>query len=103
MWASNQSRGSFAKHRVNCLVSDPKDVASIVQNLIYLLTDSDGLATKLLQAGLSTAKLFSWQMVGDRLEKALTSLADTQPLLDQTGMFTPQMMQNFVVANARVG
>ena len=60
----------YAKHLQNCILVKPGDIEALVKAVIAVLTD-DKLRENLIEGGLQTAKLWSWDKIVERFEKAI--------------------------------
>ena len=58
----------FAKDEVNALVVPPRNPKAAAKAVLRLLSD-DGLAERIREKGLKTAKNFTWSKAVDKVEK----------------------------------
>lgn len=71
----NGGSAEYAQHERSALVSPPGDPAALADHLVRLLDDQE-LRFQLANAGRVSAKRFTWERAGARLEEALTAYLD---------------------------
>jgi len=79
---------AYAKDKINCLISKPRDPKDLAESLMFLI-ENKNLATKLALNGSSSAKEFTWEKSSQQLLNIINNAQKNSPFAD-----IPQFLSN---------
>lgn len=65
----------FGEHGVNCMISEPKDVDKMVENIRLLVVDSE-MRDRIREQGIEVAQRYSWEILATKLIEFLDRSAE---------------------------